>query len=306
MGFHIVQVDTPMCSLSCSLGQLRQRTQDGVERSLPLEDVAAIVITSFSCTIHSKLLLECAKLGVALILCESFKPLSLVLPANRSTDTTLTKAFMMMDEKTRIRLWRRCVDAKCANQTSLAAYWETPEITARKLATASVSDNPSKEAICARLYWRVFAKHVNAADFIRDRSAGGLNDLLNFGYSVLLSVVLQKLLAVGLDPTFGISHAVRERATPLAYDLMEPFRPCVDWRVVRWLYGEGKKEPLGVTKAYRRWMVGVVTESFEHEGCAIKLQACIECTTRSFRRAVMENDVRRYKPWIQKSLKWAG
>jgi CRISPR/Cas system-associated endonuclease Cas1 len=27
---------------------------------------------------------------------------------------------------------------------------------------------------------------------------------------------------------------IRENSTPLAYDLMEPFRPCVDWRVAQW------------------------------------------------------------------------
>lgn len=55
-----------------------------------------------------------------------------------------------------------------------------------------------------------------------------MNALLNYGYAVLLSTVLQKLFGVGLDPTFGIFHATREQATPLAYDLMEPFRPCVE------------------------------------------------------------------------------
>ncbi len=59
--------------------------------------------------------------------------------------------------------------------------------------------------------------------------------MLNYGYAVLLSTVLQKLFGVGLDPTFGISHVARERSTPLAYDLMEPFRTCVDWRVIQWV-----------------------------------------------------------------------
>jgi CRISPR/Cas system-associated endonuclease Cas1 len=50
-----------------------------------------------------------------------------------------------------------------------------------------------------------------------------VNALLNYGYAVLLSTVLQKRFAVGLDPTWGLSHAPRERATPPAYDLMVPF-----------------------------------------------------------------------------------
>ena len=79
------------------------------------------------------------------------------------------------------------------------------------------------------------------------RAGGGLNHLLNYGYAVLLSTVLQKLFCVGLDPTFGISHVTRERSTPLAYDLMEPFRPCVDWRVATWVRQLSENTQVAVT-----------------------------------------------------------
>src|SRR5580704_1033440 len=96
MSYHIVNIDSPQCSLSCRDGQLTCKTADGVERKLPLEDVASIIITSFSASIHSELFLQAAKHGVALIICESFKPVSLVLPANRSTDTLLSRAMLSL------------------------------------------------------------------------------------------------------------------------------------------------------------------------------------------------------------------
>src|ERR1035437_3252848 len=77
MSYHIVSIDSPQCSLSCKDGQLTCKTAEG-EKKLPLEDVASIIITSFSASIHSNLFLEAAKHGVALIICESFKPVSLV------------------------------------------------------------------------------------------------------------------------------------------------------------------------------------------------------------------------------------
>ena len=77
MSYHIVSIDAPNCSLSCKDGQLVCKT-GAEERKLPLEDVAAILITSFSASIHSHLFLEAAKHGVALIICEAFKPVSLV------------------------------------------------------------------------------------------------------------------------------------------------------------------------------------------------------------------------------------
>jgi hypothetical protein len=92
MGFHIVSVDAPQCSLSCKDGQLTCRVGDEKPRTLPIEDVASIIITSFSASLHSHLLLEAARHGVALIICEEFKPASILLPANRCTDTLLTRS----------------------------------------------------------------------------------------------------------------------------------------------------------------------------------------------------------------------
>jgi len=88
-------------------------------------------------------------------------------------------------------------------------------------------------------------------DFRRHRENEDQNILLNYGYAVLLSTVLQKLFGVGLDPTFGISHVPRERSTPLAYDLMEPFRPCVDWRVFQWAKQHPDRKDWAVSKEFR-------------------------------------------------------
>ncbi len=114
LSYHIVSIDAPDCSLSCKDGQLTCKSAEG-ERRVPLEDVAAIIITSFSASIHSKLLLEAAKHGVGLVICENFKPASLVLPANRSTDTLLTRSQAYISAQLRQRLWHKTIDAKCRN-----------------------------------------------------------------------------------------------------------------------------------------------------------------------------------------------
>ena len=110
MSYHIVSIDSPQCSISCRDGQLTCKTAEG-ERKLPLEDVASIIVTSFSASIHSELFLEAAKHGVALIICEAFKPVSLVLPANRSTDTILSRAMLDLTPRVRAHLWQKTIDA---------------------------------------------------------------------------------------------------------------------------------------------------------------------------------------------------
>ncbi len=366
MSYHIVSIDSANCSLSCRDGQLLCRSAEG-ENKLPLEDVASILITSWSAQIHSELFLQAAKHGVALIICESFKPISLVLPANRSTDTLLSRALLELSPRVREMLWQKTVEAKCRNQLSLASHLAPKEAKLEGLRRAVLSGKSHREAICAKAFWQLFgaatqyipspsegegqgegesmeapphsdtaigkgrspsplpspagrggrldrsepsaAVPLDAAvqkggTFTRSREGGGLNDLLNYGYAVLLSTVLQKLFAVGLDPTWGISHAPRERATPLAYDLMEPFRPCVDWRVYQWVKQHPDPKEWAVTKEYRRWVTGFPLERVEYLDFTLEIQGVVEGVVRGFRRAVLEKKPTFYRPWTPRDGAW--
>lgn len=306
MSYHIVSIDAPECSLSCRDGQLTCASAEG-ERRLPLEDVAAIIITSFSASIHSKLLLEAAKCGVGLVICENFKPASLVLPANRSTDTVLTRAQAYIPAQLRNRLWRKTVDAKCLNQFSLAAELAPGDERLARFEKLARGHGVSKEAECAKLFWRIYADHVaETDDFRRERKGDGPNPLLNYGYAVLLSTVLQNLFAVGLDPTFGIFHATREQSTPLAYDLMEPFRPCVDYRVAKWLLDHPGEENPQVTKEFRRWVTGFPLETVDWFDLNLDVRGVVEGVIRSFRVAVTSGQSGPYRPWTRTTTKWAG
>ena len=155
MSYHIVSIDSANCSLSCRDGQLLCRSAEG-ENKLPLEDVASILITSWSAQIHSELFLQAAKHGVALIICESFKPISLVLPANRSTDTLLSRALLELSPRVREMLWQKTVEAKCRNQLSLASHLAPKEAKLEGLRRAVLSGKSHREAICAKAFWQLF------------------------------------------------------------------------------------------------------------------------------------------------------
>ncbi|MFM2169853.1 MAG: hypothetical protein RI957_82 [Verrucomicrobiota bacterium] len=306
MSYHIISVDTPQCSLCCKDGQFICDSVDG-QNQIPLEDVAAIVITSFSSTIHSSLLLEAAKHGVALVLCEAFKPASLVLPANRSTDTLLTRAQVYLKPAVIKRLWQKTIEAKCSNQLNFMRCVAPDHPDLPRLEMAANRSSVAQEADTARWYWKIFGERIaEVDDFRRGRTEGGINPLLNYGYAILLSTVLQKLFALGLDPTFGIFHAVREKSTPLAYDLMEPFRPVIDARITAWIRQFPDENDWQVTKEFRRWMTGVTTEPLDYDGSSLDLRSCVEAVIRSFRQALLSEQSGPYKPWKTSITKWDG
>jgi CRISPR-associated protein Cas1 len=195
------------------------------------------------------------------------------------------------------------IQAKCSNQALLAEAL-LPKESCQDLRAAAEGRKPHKEAICAKLYWSLLAEALQLSAFTRGRNSGGFNQLLNYGYAVLLSTILQKIFAVGLDPTFGIGHATKERAVPLAYDLMEPFRPCVDARVVEWV----KKYPgqFEVSPDFRRWVTGFPLAQVDYFKFRLEIRGCIEGVVRSFRKAVIDQKPTLYKPWMAQNSKWVG
>lgn len=218
----------------------------------------------------------------------------------------LSRAMLNLTPRVRAHFWQKTIDAKCQNQLALAEHVAPNDKAIADLRTTALGKKPHKEAICAKTFWQVFGRSLKDEDFTRDRAKGGLNNLLNYGYAVLLSTVLQKLFGVGLDPTFGVAHVARERSTPLAYDLMEPFRPCVDWRVVQWVKEHPNRADWDVTKEYRKWVTGFPLEKTDYLDLKLEIQGVVEGVVRGFRRAVLENQPRHYKPWTPKNTKWVG
>jgi len=92
------------------------------------------------------------------------------------------------------------------------------------------------------------------SDFRRRRDGLPPNAMLNYGYTILRAAVARALCGSGLHPSFGLHHHNRYNAYPLADDMMEPFRPLVDYVVFQyWQQGQGgmitpevKKDLLGV------------------------------------------------------------
>ena len=313
MSYHIISIDSPECHLTVSKGQLICQSADG-ERKIAMEDVAALVVTSFKATFTQSLLIEAAKQKIGLVICESFRPACVVLPVDRATDTGLLRKLSSLSGQLKQRLWEKMLTAKCWNQYVLASHWAPHRVAELEtLKMLAQSKKIHREAECARLFWRLFAQSQLGEEesFKRGRYEGGSNALFNYAYAVLLSQMLQKLLALGIDPTFGIFHLPREHATPLAYDLMEPFRVIFDAQVVLWMKQKREEGKEGaalyeVTREFRQYIVGVLLEELEYEGRKESLNSVIEKVCRSFRSALIHEQSGPYQPWINLITKWDG
>ena len=273
---------------------------------MPLEDVAAILVTSPTCTLRSHLLAEVAARRIPLILCQNFRPTAILLPVQRATDTLLTRAQIESPQRLRDALWLKTLDAKCANQLALAQAL-APHATATldQIRVLRAQPTPTKEGPCAHLYWDLCAQTLHIEAFARSPAENdGLNALLNYAYAHLLTQALQTLLATGLDPLYGIGHATRERATPLAYDLMEPFRPLLDAWCFKWLETQRAQNlPLAVSPAYKTFLRQCLAGQ---DTATPPLRDLLTQTIKSLRQSFLDKSSRPYTPWHWKTIKWDG
>lgn len=306
MSYHILDIGSVGSTVTCKDRQIVCIQANGDVHAAPLEDVGSIVITSYKTTLTNRLLVEASRHGVPVVLCDGFQPMSILLPVNRSSDTLLTRAHLDIHARQRSLLWRRTIDAKVRNQWLICKHWSISHRCTTALESLLDSSDAHKESLAARHHWRVFAYGIGQPRFRRTRESEGVNALLNYGYAVLLSVVVQRMLAIGIDPTFGIAHVVREKAVPLAYDLMEPFRPWVDATVVECIRRQAGCATIVVNRDAKQALTEAMIKPVRRGDQTVEFRIVIEEVLRSFRRAVMERKPSLYQPWTPKATRWDG
>lgn len=194
---------------------------------VPLDDVAAVIVHAHGVTWSTNLAVALAERGAPLVLCgPNHAPVGVFLPLDgHHGQNARMRAQWDAGKPLAKQLWSRVVTSKIRWQAAVL------EATGRERAALDMllrrvrsGDPDNIEAQAARRYWPL----LMGADFRRDRDAPDINGLLNYGYTVMRSLVARSVVAAGLHPSIGIHHANRGNAFALADDLVEPFRPLVD------------------------------------------------------------------------------
>ncbi len=203
------------------------------EITVPLEEIAAVVLAHPRITISKTAIADIAASGGIIVTCnEKYVPAAMTLPI--SGNFSQTERFQRQADAPlplKKRLWQQVVHAKVGAQARLLLELRSNTFGLDALAEKVRSGDPDNiEAQAARRYWSLL---FDDPDFIRDRDAPGANHLLNYGYAILRAVVARAICAAGLHPSLGLHHHNKYDSFCLASDLMEPFRPIVDRAVVQ-------------------------------------------------------------------------
>jgi CRISPR-associated protein Cas1 len=273
---RVVEVASDGCHLARTRG-LMTITRDGEEQGrVPLDDIGVLLCNARGLTYSNGLLVELAHRNVPVVLCgANYQPVAWLWPLEgHHVQAMRMRSQLESSLPLRKRMWQAIVKAKIIQQRNVLELLQLPVDGFDALARKVRSGDPENiEAQAARRYWPLlFGK-----SFRRGRNEGGPNDLLNYGYAVQRSSVARSVVSAGLHPSVGIHHSNQFNAMCLVDDLMEPFRPIVDYTVAR-LVASGEDE---VTTGTKPRLAQVLMEDMITERGTTPLQTSIDRAAQS-------------------------
>lgn len=258
---------------------------------IPIEDIGIVILDHQQITITQSLIASLLANNVALISCnESHMPTGLMLNLDGHTlQTQKSRAQLDASQPLLKQLWQQTIKAKIQNQANLLQSIHKPcENMKRWVDEVKSGDADNLEARAAAYYWKNIFSHL--PDFTRYREGPTPNHLLNYGYAILRGIVARSLVGSGLMPTIGIHHRNQYNAYCLADDIMEPYRPYVDWMVYNLSKNELNSSEL--TRDLRATLLGLATVDVEIEGLRSPLMIGVQKTTASLAKC-FEGDTRK-------------
>ncbi|SIS92876.1 type II CRISPR-associated endonuclease Cas1 [Phaeovulum vinaykumarii] len=225
---RIVDIATDGLHLSLYRGFLIVEKDHAEVGRVALDDIHALIVHAHGVTWTGNIVAALAERGAPIVFCNSsHAPVAVTLPLQgHHAQNARMQAQISASAPLTKQIWRRIVAAKIRMQGALLAARgiEGAEAFTFMARRVTSGDKENLEAQAARRYWPM----LMGPEFRRNRDAGDVNALLNYGYAVMRATCARAVVAAGLHPTLGVQHSNRGNAFALADDLIEPFRPLVD------------------------------------------------------------------------------
>ncbi len=271
---RIVEVADDRRHLFLSRGFLVVQDTEGERKELgqvPLDDIAAVIANAHGLSYTNNLLVALAERCAPFVLCAAnHNAVGMVMTIEGNYQQAKRfDAQIAAGQPLIKRLWAEIVKSKLQQQAAALEATGAPFIPLSALVRKVRSGDPDNfEAQGARRYWGL----LFGDEFRRDQQAGGINAMLNYGYTVLRAATARAVVAAGLHPTIGLHHSNEGNAMRLVDDLMEPFRPMMDlkaWQLFK--QGEGQ-----VTPESKRALVRTLYDDMQTSAGATPVMVCAQ------------------------------
>lgn len=288
MGYRIIYIEQSEY-LRLYLDNLKIETKNG-DILIPLTDIQTLIIDNYKSSLSVRLINALCDNNISTILCGiDHLPKTSLTPLNGhySSSGNLRKQIEWNDnikkrlhqEIVKTKLYNQCqllIKYKCSNQAidTLIQY----------ISEVQEGDITNREGLGAKVYFR----SLFGNNFIRfDETV--VNAGLNYGYSILRSLISSIIISKGYTPNLGIFHKGSENMFNLSDDIIEVFRPIVDEYVK-----ENLEESIIFDSNHREELVRLNISRIEIDNTSQTISNAITIYFESILKCIEENSVEYY------------
>lgn len=235
--------------------------------SIPFDDINSIIVHGHNNRFSEEFFHLCIEHSIPVVFCDSqHMPSGMLLSEYSHTDYASRLLVQIKASLPRCKqAWQKIIKAKVHNQATLLSFIGEKiaalDLYAKEKHVLS-ADSTNIEAQAARVYFKV----LFGDSFIRHE--GDIKNLqLNYGYTILRSLVARAVVGSGLNPGLSIFHSPRINPFALCDDLVEPLRPFAD-SIVKNMKADDVET---LTPESKRQLISLLTFTVEINGRKMEL-----------------------------------
>ncbi|EFI42575.1 type II CRISPR-associated endonuclease Cas1 [Peptoniphilus sp. oral taxon 386] len=229
MGWRIIKIDS-RSKLDYKMNYLVCR-KDGETLRIFIDEISVLIVESTSISITAALMVKLIENKIKVVFCDSKRnPSFELMPYYGSHDTSLKiRNQFKWSEFNKQLVWTSIVKNKIKNQMTVLKENKLSEYLLLKeyIENIEFNDETNREGHAAKVYFNALFER----EFSRNDDSI-INSELDYGYSIILSIVNREISIQGYITQIGIHHNNIFNDFNLGSDLVEPLRIFVDRKVI--------------------------------------------------------------------------
>lgn len=237
MAFRVVLIESE-CSIHLKLNNLIIDKGEG-DIWIPLDDISMIVLDNLKIEFTVRLMSCLAEHNIGLIVCNmEHLPIGFYSSYDNHSRISKNIGFQIDKDITFYNsFWEKIVFEKISNQKRVLNLLGKNSVDGKLDELAGDikdGDSSNREAHAAKVYFNT----LMGTTFSRGNEDILLNSGLDYGYAIIRGYIARLCVGYGLNTQLGIHHKNEFNRFNLVDDLMEPFRPFIDYYSYKILEGE--------------------------------------------------------------------
>ena len=288
MSWRVVVVSSN-AKIDYKMDYLVVRTVENTTK-IHLSEIGVLILESTSISLTAYLLCELMHRKIKVIICDHTRnPCAELVPTHGSHDSSAKiRQQLEWTNGTKQEVWTEIVKEKRRKQRNHLCFrgLKQAELLTQYIEQIQLNDSTNREGHAAKVYFNA----LFGLEFTRTVDCP-INAALNYGYSMILSVINREISGSGYLNQLGIFHQNTYNPYNLGCDFLEPLRPLVDFMVYDGNFTE-------FNKTEKHILLHLFQEEVKISGKKQVLLYAIRLYCKSLFRALQSGDLSEIE-WIE-------